>query len=317
MKRIFHTAAAIGVALGVGQIAPAFAQKSGGTLRIYHRDNPPSASIHEEATVSTVLPFMAVFNNVVVYDQTKPINSPETIVPDLAESWSLDEGKTNLTFKFREGVKWHDGKPFTAEDVKCTFDLLLGKSQQRLRKNPRAIWFRNLMEVKVKGPNEATFVLGKPQAAFLSLLASGYTPVYPCHISPADMRTNPVGTGPFKFSEFKGNEVIRLVRNPDYFKKGKPHVDAIEMRIISNRSTRILAFQAGEFDMTFSQDVTIPLLKEMQTQAPKAICETKPQYVSRNLIVNRNAAPFDNPQIRKAMALTLRSPSFHRHSNRG
>jgi ABC-type transport system substrate-binding protein len=310
MKGIWYTAAAIGLAIGIGDIAPAFAQKSGGTLRIYHRDNPPSASIHEEATVSTVLPFMAIFNNVVVYDQTKPVNSPETIVPDLAESWSLDDSKTNLTFKFRQGVKWHDGKPFTAEDVKCTFDLLLGKSKQKLRKNPRAIWFRNLKEVKVNGPNEATFVLEKPQAAFLSLLASGYTPVYSCHVSAADMRTKPVGTGPFKFSEFKGNEVIRLVKNPDYFKKGKPLVDAIEMRIISNRSTRILAFQAGEFDMTFSQDVTIPLLKEMVKQAPKAICETKPQYVHRNLIVNREAPPFDNAEIRKAMALTLDRQAF-------
>ena len=67
---------------------PALAQKQGGTLRIYHRDNAPSGSIHEEATISTVQPFMGVFNNLVVYDQSKPVNSPETIVPDLAESWA-------------------------------------------------------------------------------------------------------------------------------------------------------------------------------------------------------------------------------------
>ena len=66
--------------------ASALAQKQGGTMRIYHRDNLPSASIHEEATISTVQPFMAIFNNLVVYDQTKPLNTPETIVPDLAES---------------------------------------------------------------------------------------------------------------------------------------------------------------------------------------------------------------------------------------
>ena len=66
--------------------APAFAQKQGGTLRISHRDNPPSASIHEEATISVVQPFMAVFNNLVVFDPKEKVNSPDKIVPDLAES---------------------------------------------------------------------------------------------------------------------------------------------------------------------------------------------------------------------------------------
>lgn len=310
MKPTWLSAAALGAVVIVGGALPAFAQKQGGTLRIYHRDNPASASIHEEATVSTNLPFMAVFNNLVLYDQTKKVNSLETIVPDLAESWAWDASNTKLTFKLRSGVKWHDGKPFTSADVKCTFDLLLGKSKDRLRKNPRSIWFRNVKEVTVNGDQEATVVVNKPQPALIQLLASGYTPIYPCHVNAAAMRTKPIGTGPFKFSEFKGNEVIRLVRNPDYWKKGKPHVDAIEMRIITNRSTRILAFVAGEFDMTFSQDVTIPLLKDVQKQAPKAICETKPQYVSRNLIVNRESAPFNDPNIRKAMALALDRKAF-------
>ncbi|HWV80458.1 MAG TPA: ABC transporter substrate-binding protein [Hyphomicrobiaceae bacterium] len=310
MKAIWYSAAALGLAVGLGDVGAAFAQKTGGTLRIYHRDTPASASVHEEATVSANLPFMALYNNLVVYDQQKKKNSMDTIVPDLAKSWAWDDTRTKLTFKLNEGVKWHDGKPFTSADVKCTFDLLQGKSKQRLRKNPRSIWYRNLKEVVTNGPNEVTMVLERPQGAFLALLASGYSPIYPCHVSPADMRTKPVGTGPFKFAEFKANEVIRLTKNPDYFKKGLPLVDAIEMRIITNRSTRILAFQAGEFDMTFSQDVTIPLLKDMQKQAPKAICEVKPQYVSRNLIVNREAAPFDNPQVRKAMALTLDRKAF-------
>jgi peptide/nickel transport system substrate-binding protein len=310
MKAIWYSAAALGLAVGLGDVGAAFAQKAGGTLRIYHRDTPASASVHEEATVSTQLPFMAIYNNLVVYDQQKKKNSLDTIVPDLAKSWAWDATKTKLTFKLVEGVKWHDGKPFTSADVKCTFDLLLGKSKQRLRKNPRAIWHRNVQDVTVNGPLEATIVLKQPQPAYLTLLASGYTPIYPCHVSPADMRTKPIGTGPFKFAEFKANEVIRLTKNPDYFKKGLPHLDAIEMRIITNRSTRILAFQAGEFDMTFSQDITIPLLKDMVKQAPKAICETKPQYVYRNLIVNRESAPFDNPKVRQAMALALDRKAF-------
>src|SRR5262245_66079725 len=95
-------------------VTPTLAEKQGGTLRIYHRDNLPSGSIHEEATISTVQPFMSVFNNLVMFDQAKKLNSTETIVPDLAESWDWDATGTRLTFKLRQGVKWHDGKPFTA-----------------------------------------------------------------------------------------------------------------------------------------------------------------------------------------------------------
>lgn len=285
--------------------APSIAQKQGGTLRIYHRDNPPSASIHEEATVSTNMPFMGIFNNLVIFDQTKDTNSTETIIPDLAESWAWDSTNTKLTFKLRQGVKWHDGKPFTAQDVKCTFDKLTGKDKDAFRKNPRAIWYQNLADVTVNGDHEVTLVLGRPQPAMLSMLASGYSPVYPCHVSTRDMRTKPVGTGPFKFAEFKQNEFTRIVRNPDYFKKGKPYVDAVEMRIITSRSTRTLAFAAGEFDMTFSKDITVPLLKDMKNQAPNAICDLQPQYVHRNLMVNREVAPFNDPKLRKALALAI------------
>jgi ABC-type transport system substrate-binding protein len=289
----------------------AAAEKQGGTLRIYHRDNPPSASLHEESTVSSIQPFMAVFNNLVLFDQSKPLNSLETIVPDLASSWAWDESKTKLTFKLREDVRWHDGKPFTAKDVQCTWHALLGKAgTEEFNRNPRKVWYYNLREVTTNGDHEATFHLGHPQPSFLALLASGFSPVYPCHVSQRDMRTKPVGTGPFKFAELNRNVSIKLVRNGDYWKKGKPHVDAIEMRIIDSRSTRILAFVSGEFDMTFDRDITVPLLKDIKAQAPKAICQLGPTNVSTNLVVNSGAPPFDNLQIRRAMALAIDRKAF-------
>lgn len=288
----------------------AYAQKAGGTLRVYHRDTPPSASIHEEATTSTNMPFMSVYNNLVMFDQNIPKNGLETIVPDLAESWSWDDGKTKLTFKLRDGVKWHDGKPFTSADVKCTWDMLLGVSTTKMRKNPRKDWYWNLKGVSVNGANEATFELGQPQPSFLALLASGYSPVYPCHVAPKDMRTNPIGTGPFKFVELKQNESIKLVKNQDYWKEGRPYLDAIDWTIIKSRSTRILAFIADEFDLTFTTDVSIPLMKDVAAQAPHAICEKVPTGVSTNLIVNREAAPFDNADVRKAMNLAINRDEF-------
>jgi len=289
---------------------PAAAQKQSGTLKYYHRDNPPTTSIHEEATVSTVNPFMAVFNNLVLFDQGKPVNSLETIVPDLAESWTWSADRKRLTFKLRQGVKWHDGKPFTSKDVGCTFDLLLGKAKEGLRLNPRQVWYHNVTNVQLDGDFEVTFELKEPQPSFLALLASGYTPIYPCHVSPREMRSRPIGTGPFKFVEFRRNEVIRLARNESYWKQGRPYLDAIEVRIIPSRSTRILAFVSGEFDMTYDTDVPIPLIKDVESQAPKAICQLRPTGVYVNLLVNQEAAPFNDARLRHAAALAIDRKSF-------
>ena len=93
-------------------------------------------SILEEATNSTEIPMMGVFNNLVLYKQDVAQNSLQSIIPDLATDWSWNEDGTELTFRLRSGVKWHDGHPFTANDVNCTWDLLLGKSQEKLRANP-------------------------------------------------------------------------------------------------------------------------------------------------------------------------------------
>src|SRR5438309_1878263 len=297
--RAFRTLV-IGCARVMGAAGAATAQgtsptpKRGGVLKMYHRDSPGSASIHEEATYSTNVPFMPVFNNLVIYKQDVAQNSMQSIVPDLAESWAWSGDKKTLTFKLRQGVKWHDGKPFTSADVKCTFDMLMGKSQQKFRKNPRKSWYDEVVDVTPNGQFEVAFNLKRSQPALLALLASGYTPIYPCHLSPADMRTKPVGTGPFKFVEFKANESIKLTRNPDYFKKGLPHLDGIEFTIIPNRSTAILGFISGQFDMTFPTEVTIPLLKDVKAQAPNAICVVEPVNVSTNIIVNSSSPPFDN-----------------------
>jgi len=308
MRRPLHLIIAAGALLS--SFAAADAQKPGGVLKIYHRDSPASMSIHEEATISTVAPLMAVFNNLVVYDQQVPQNSLRSIVPELATGWSWNEDGTELTFRLREGVKWHDGQPFTVKDVLCTWDLLMGKSKEKLRANPRSSWYRNLDRVTANGDYEAVFHLKRPQPAFIALLASGFSPVYPCHVSPREMRSRPIGTGPFKFVEFKPNESIRLARNPDYWKNGRPYLDGIEYTVVANRSTAILSFIAGKFDMTFPYEVTVPLLKDIKRQAPEAICELRPRNVSTQLLVNRDAPPFDNPNLRRAMALALDRKSF-------
>jgi peptide/nickel transport system substrate-binding protein len=279
--------------------------KHGGILKVYHRETPPSLSIHEEATFSVNAPMMGVFNNLIIFDQHIPQNSLDTLRPELATSWAWDKAGTALTFKLREGVKWHDGKPFTAKDVKCTFDLVQGKAQDKFRKNPRKGWYDEVNDITVNGDYEVTFHLKRPQPSLLAMLGSGYTPIYPCHVTAAQMRTHPIGTGPFKFVELKQNESIKFVRNENYWKKGLPYLDGIEYAIIRDRSTAELAFIAGKVDMTFPTVMTPALVKDIKKQDPDAICKIVPINVSTNLIVNRESPPFDNADLRKAMALSL------------
>ena len=291
-------------------LQPAAAETYGGTLRIYNSSNPPSASPHEDTTIAVVMPFMAVYNNLVRYEPTVPRNSFATIIPELATAWEWNASKTKLTFKLRSDVRWHDGKPFTGRDVQCTFHRLNGKEPDYLRRNPRGIWYEHLTEVTLNGDYEVTFNLSQPQPSLLAMLAAGYTAIYPCHVSGRDMRIKPIGTGPFKFVEFKSNESIHLVKNSDYWQTGRPYLDAIEWRIVPSRSTRLLAFAAGEFDLTQTADVTPPLLNDVKRNAPEATCALLPTNVTTHMLVNRERPPFDTPELRRAMMLSLDRQAF-------
>jgi peptide/nickel transport system substrate-binding protein len=106
-----------------------------------------------------------------MFDQHVPQNSEQSIVPDLATGWSWSEDGTVLTLPLRQGVQWHDGKPFTAADVKCTWDMLTDKSNEKLRVNPRKSWYNNLGEVTTNGDHKVSFHLKRWQPSFIALSA--------------------------------------------------------------------------------------------------------------------------------------------------
>ena len=311
MRLSLHAVAASVLLVAMSAGGTASAQKPGGVLKMYSIDSPASMSILEESTVFAEGPMMGVFNNLIMFDQHVKQNSLQSIVPDLATSWSWNEEGTELTLPLRHGVKWHDGKPFTAQDVKCTWDLLMDTASEKLRVNPRKASYRNLDRVTTNGDYEVTFHLKRPQPALPMLLADGFSAIYPCHVPPREMRQHPIGTGPFKFVEFKPNERITVSRNPNYWKSDRPYLDGIEYTIIKNISTAVLGFTAGKFDTTFIPvSLTVPLLNQVQSQMPDAICEVTPGTINRHLLVNRDKPPFDNLDLRRAMALSIDRNAF-------
>ncbi len=310
MRKLFFalvfSLAAIGLVAG-----PALAQKRGGILRAQHRGNPPSMSILEEATVSTNWPAMPVMSNLVLYDVFKEVESLKTIKGELASKWRWSKDGKSLTFTLKKGVKFHDGKPLTAKDVVHTWDLLKDKAPSgKLRKNPRKIWYKFLVSVKAKGDYQVTFNLKRRQPSLMAMLASGYAAVYPAHVSPAKMRTAPIGSGPFVFKSWERGQQVKLTRNPNYFRKGRPYLDGITYFIIKSRETRVLALAAGEHDISLPYDVTTALEKDLKARKKDIVTVLKPSNVSVNLIINPEKAPMDDPELRRALTLAIDRQAF-------
>jgi peptide/nickel transport system substrate-binding protein len=286
--------------------APAQAPKHGGVLRIHPLSAPPSLSPHEESTIAAVQPASACYSNLVAFDPAKKQESLDTIVPELAEKWSWQDSYRNLVFLLRKDVKWHDGQPFTAKDVKHTFDMVRGApdADAKLRVNPRKLWYENVEHIEAPDPYTVVFRLKRPQPSLLLLLASGYSPVYPAHVPPAELKTKCVGTGPFKLKENKPGEYVEFVRNPDYFVKGRPYLDGVKWVIIKDRSTQIAALQAGQLDAAGSgwNKANAETAKKGK---PELIVVETDSNVNDNVLVNFKKPPLTDARVRRAINLAL------------
>jgi len=279
--------------------------KSGGVLAMMLREDLPQGfSIHETSTISTVWPAMPCFNNLVLFDPLKKTESADTVIGELAEKWSWQDNYRNLVFFLRRGVKWHDGQPFTAKDVKFTFDMLreAPDAPAKLRINPRKDWYANVEAIETPDAYTAVFRLKKPQPSLLLMLASGYTPVYAAHVPPANYRTTCVGTGPYKVKEWRKGEFVEFVKNPDYFVKGRPYLDGLKYFVIVERGTRQAAIQAGKLDVAFPGETTKTAAEQLKKAVPQMVITPFSQNVSDNIIMNVKKPPFDNLKVRLAVS---------------
>src|SRR5712692_5346743 len=293
------------LALAVGGPAVSQTPKSGGTLNVTQREDLPQGfAVHETGTISTSWPAMPCLNNLVFFDPLKKVESLDTVIGELAEKWSWQDNYRNLVFFLRKGVKWHDGQPFTSKDVKFTFDMLreAPDAQGKLRINPRKDWYANLQNVEAPDPHTVIFHLKKPQPSLLLMLASGYSPVYAAHVPPASYRTGCIGTGPFKVKEWRKGEFVELVKNPDYFVKGRPYLDTLRYIIIVERGTRTAALQAAKLDVSFPGETTKTTAEQLKKAVPQLVVTPYSQNVNDNIIMNVKKPPFDNMKVRLAVS---------------
>jgi peptide/nickel transport system substrate-binding protein len=281
--------------------------KHGGVLNATQSDPPPSLSIHEEATVAAVWPMMPCYNNLVLFDPLKKQESVSTIIGELAEKWAWQDAGKTLVFHLRRGVKWHDGQPFSSKDVKHTFDVVreAPEASGKLRVNPRKLWYENVVYIEAPDPDTVIFRMKRPQPSLILMLASGYSPVYPAHVPPAELRTKCVGTGPFKLKEFRPGEYIDLVKNPDYFIKGRPYLDGIRYLIIRERGTRYAALQAGRLDVSYPLEIAKTIAESVKKAVPSLVMVETSTDLNDNLLLNFRRPVFQDARIRRAINLAI------------
>ena len=294
--------------------------KSGGVLNAMLREDLAQGfSIHETSTISTVWPASPCFSNLVMFDPFRQVESPDAVVPELAEKWSWQDNYRNLVMFLRKGVKWHDGQPFTAKDVKYTFDMVreAKDAPAKLRINPRKDWYANIDTIEAADPHTVIFHLKRPQPALLMMFASGYSPVYPAHVPIADFRSKCVGTGPFKLKEWKRGESIEFVKNPDYWVKGRPYLDGIRYVVIAERGTRFAALQAGRLDVSFPGEATKPIADQLRSSGAKLVFHEVGSNVNDNLIMNIKKPPFDKKSVRLAASMAIDRRAYARAVHQG
>ncbi|MBI2001106.1 MAG: ABC transporter substrate-binding protein [candidate division NC10 bacterium] len=305
MALVFATAL---ILVLVGSMARAASEpKYGGVLNATLSEPPPSFSIHEEATVAAVWPMMPCYNNLVLFDPLKKQESLNTIIGELAEKWAWQDGGKALVFHLRKGVKWHDGQPFTSKDVKHTFDVVREApgAPAKLRVNPRKLWYENVSSIDTPDPDTVIFRLKRPQPSLLLMLASGYSPVYPAHVPPAELRTKCVGTGPFKLKEYRAGEYVDLIKNPDYMIKGRPYLDGIRYVIIRERGTRYSAIQAGRMDIAYPLEVAKTIAESVKQAVPSMVLVETSTNVNDHILVNFKRPLFQDSRVRRAINLAI------------
>ncbi|WP_173930993.1 ABC transporter substrate-binding protein [Chelativorans sp. Marseille-P2723] len=231
----------------------------------------------------------------------------------LAESWEVSEDRTTFTFNLRDGVTWHDGEPFTSEDVLWTF---LGTRDDYMP-HPRYQSTLDTLVESYEAPDPDTFVikLKHPYAPFLTVFgASNYAmPIVPKHVyDGTDIANNeanwaPVGTGPFKFKEWVRGSHIELVRNENYFIEDQPRVDSFIIRIMPDETARLLALKQGEVDYLYYYAVAYNSIPELQNDPNIVVTSDGAglQGLIEMFHFNLKQEPFDDLRVRQAFAHLL------------
>ena len=282
-----EAAAAEAAAAAAAELAAQAGPKYGGSLVV--------AMITDQSTLDPALQ-EASFDIAITqatYDNLLMVQPDLSLKPELATSWEANADLSSYTFHLRQGVKFHHGKDFSAEDVLFTFNRLLDPELDSAARTQ----LHDVVDIVALDDYTVRFDLGGPNGFFLESLSTFHSRILPTDVDIDRLQTEDFGTGPFILEEYLPGQRATMVRNPDYWEEGKPYLDEIVFQAVAEVATRAELLKSGDVDLVF----------RLEPQSAPGI-EAHPDTVvssaatSGNIGVNMDNAqpPFDNKLVRQA-----------------
>jgi peptide/nickel transport system substrate-binding protein len=298
--RLWPLAAGLVLAFGMASIAQAQPRR-GGTLNFLVEPEPPALSTIVHTAGPSTKVSAKVLEGLLTYDHDL------TPRPQLATSWAISEDGLRYSFRLREGVLWHDGKPFTSADVAASIGILK-------QYHPRGRGtFANVATVETPDALTAVIVLSKPAPYLISAFAASESPIVPRHIyEGSDPATNPknnapIGTGPYIFKEWVRGSHLLYERNPNYWDKPKPYIDRLVVKFIPDAAARAVAFESGTVDLGGETPVPLSELDRLKKDPRLAIEEKGYSYSPsvQRIEFNLENKYLKDLRVRRAIAHTI------------
>ena len=294
------------IAAGVAALAcrPAAPPGPAPTTLVVAQNNDPGSFNPAITTSGNVHPVTdQIFSGLVGLDQTL---SP---VPELAERWEVADGGRTYTFFLRQGVRWHDGQPFSSADVAFTFEHALLQFHSRTR----AALSNVLVGIDTPDAHTVVFRFREPYAPLLQRLDVVEASILPRHvfdgtdILTAAANLQPIGTGPFRFVTYRKGDYVELARNPDYFRPGRPAIERLVFRITPSTTTGVMALERGEIDYLPSVPGSeLPRLRrDPSLTVVRASGGSGGSFCQDVVIPNLSRPALDDRRVRRAMYLAL------------
>src|SRR5712691_10711032 len=273
----------------------------GGTIVWAVHEGMPDFDIHYQGTYIVAQPIGPIYNSLLTFD----VYNNEKIVGDLAESWEVAPDGKQITFALRKGVKFHDGSDFTCADAKYSLEKLADPK----RASPTLVAIMDNVFVSATCRDDLTLVMAlkQPSPAILTFLGDAHTVMMKAGIAEQVDRKDPkflVGTGPFRYKSHTPGVDFRAERNPNYWKPGVPHIDGYQAVVMEDLTKIFASFRARQLTMTgIGRHLEKPEADILKKDFPDAVVGLGPRAGWDSFVMHNGKPPFNDPRVRKAVAL--------------
>jgi peptide/nickel transport system substrate-binding protein len=275
--------------------------EKGGTIIWAVHEGMPHFDIHAEGSYILAQPAGPLYNSLLAFD----LYNNEKLVGDLAERWEVAPDGKQITFALRKGVKFHDGSDFTCADAKYSLEKLADPKRAAVA----MVAMMGNVFISATCSDDFTLVMAlkQPSPAILVLLADAHSVMMKAGIAEQVDRKDPkflIGTGPFKFKSYTPGVDFRAERNPNYWKPGLPHIDGYQAVVMPDLTKIFASFRARQLTMTgIGRHLEKPEADILKKDFPDAVVGLGPRAGWDSFVMNNGKPPFNDPRVRKAVAL--------------